>query len=209
MVLKCWRRILLATIVAWSAPPVAAGMLVSPAAAQSSAATSRPMKLLRLGFAGNKQVPTAAIKQAMTVQVGQTVTRSDLAANFDALVDVYRKANVGAGFKQRLTIPRPGQVLVEYMISEQAPQAAPAPAALRVDKVTFEGNKKIGSEAIASAITLKPGDVVDNSKVSQNLQAIVALYKKANIGATVTPSASYPQPDHAVIDYRITEGRSG
>ena len=191
-----------------------AGMLVSagaPALAQSRAADAgdtqkgRGMKLLKVSVTGNQRVSTAAIESAMTISVGQRVTRADLAANLSAIVDVYRKANVGAGFKQKMTIPHPGQVLVAYSIEEQAAPSAQAPAVLHVDRVTFEGNKQIQTDTIQSAITLKPGDPVDSAKVSANMQAILALYKKAGVGVQITPSATYPQANHAVVDYRIEE----
>jgi outer membrane protein assembly factor BamA len=108
-----------------------------------------------------------------------------------------------------MTIPRPGQVTVAYVIEEQAAPPAQGPAVLRVDRVTFEGNKRVKSDAIQSAITLRPGDVVDDAKVGANMQAIMALYKKAGVGVKITPGASYPQPNHAVVDYRIEEKSAG
>ena len=139
------------------------------AGASDGAQKGRGMKLLKVSVTGNQRVSTAAIESAMTISVGQRVTRADLAANLNAIVDVYRKANVGAGFKQKMTIPHPGQVLVAYMIDEQAPSSPQAAAVLRVDRVTFEGNKQVHSDAIQSAITLKPGDPVDTAKVSANM----------------------------------------
>ena len=180
----------------------------SPAASAQSETAGKGMKLLKMTVTGNQRVPTADIEQAMTVHVGDRVTRTDLAANLNAIVDVYRKANVGAGFKQRMTIPRPGQVLVAYMIEEQAPPPPQAAAVLQADKVTFEGNKRITSDAIQSVITLKPGDPVDSAKVSANMAAILALYKKANVGVQISPSATYPQPNHVVLDYKIDEKAS-
>ena len=178
--------------------------LINPAPA-SAQTTGKGMKLLKLSVTGNKQVSTSSLDSAMTISVGQKVTKADLAANLNAIIDVYRKANVGAGFKQKMTIPRPGQVLVEYMIEEQAAPPPQAPAVLRADKVTFEGNKQIKSDAIASVITIKPGAPLDNAMVSSSMQAIMALYKKANVGVQITPSATYPQPNHAIVDYRIEE----
>ena len=198
-------RLALASGLALAAMP--ALHLVTPAMAQASgnASTGKGMKLLKITVTGNHRVPTADITSAMTVHVGQTVRKADLQANLDAILDVYRHANVGAGFRQKMTIPRPGQVLVAYMIEEQAAPPAQAAAVLRADRVTFEGNKQITSDAIQSAITLKPGEPVDEARVSANMQAIMALYKKANIGVQITPSATYPQPNHAVVDYRIQE----
>jgi outer membrane protein assembly factor BamA len=185
----------------------------APSTAQESSASAahsnQPMKLLKLSVSGNGRVPTADIDSAMTVRVGQKVTRADLQANLNAIVDVYRKANVGARCRLRLTIPRPGQASVAYMIEEQAAPVARASAVLRLDRVTFEGNKQIKSNIIGSAITLKPGDAVDDAEVRASQQAIMALYKKAGIGVKITPGASYPQPNHAIVDYRIEEQAGG
>ena len=196
------RALMASTLCAATAPGL--GLVVTPSA-HASTASSRPMKLLKLTVVGNKQVPTSAIDQAMTVSVGQTVTKADLQANFQAIVGVYRHANVGASFKQKMTIPRPGLVRVEYLISEEAAPPPQAAAVLRLDKVTFEGNKHMSSDKIAAAIPLKPGDVVNDQNVTATAQAIVALYKKAGIGVKVTPNPSYPQPNHVILDYQIAE----
>ena len=196
------RVALASTLLLGALSPVLATWAAPAAYARSEAGS---MKLLRLSVSGNRRVPTADIERAMTIHVGDRVTRAELAANMNAVIDVYRRANVGAGFKSRMTIPHPGEVLVAYMIEEQAPPPPQAQAVLRLDRVTFEGNQRIGSDAIASAITLRPGDVVDNAGVAANLRAITALYKKANIGVSITPSATYPQPNHTIVDYRIVE----
>ncbi len=193
-------RVALASALAWAAVPA----LVNPAPAWAQTA-GQGMKLLKLSVTGNKQVSTESIDSAMTVSVGQKVTKADLAANLNAILGVYRKANVGAGFKQKMTIPRPGQVLVQYIIDEQAPLPPQAAPVLRADKATFEGNKQIKSDAIEQVITIKPGTPLDNPTVSSNMQAIMGLYKKANVGVQITPSVSYPQPNHAIVDYKIVE----
>lgn len=163
------------------------------------------MKLQRIEVIGNHRVPTADIDSAMTVHVGQKITKADLAANENAVIDVYKHANVGASLRQRLTVQPSGAATVAYLITEQAAPAPQGPAVLRVDKVTVEGNNKITTDAIDSVITLHPGDIVDEAKVTANMQAILALYKKKNVGAQIVPSATYPQPNHAVVDYKITE----
>lgn len=198
-------RIMLASALALVAQPVSQVGLTVSARAQGTATTGKGMKLLKITVTGNRRVSTADINSAMTISIGQTVKRADLQSNLNAILDVYRKANVGASFKQKMTIPRPGQVLVAYMIEEQAAPPAQAAAVLRADRVTFEGNKQITSGAIQSVITIKPGDPVDEAKVSTNMQAIMALYKKAGIGVQITPGATYPQPNHAIVDYRIQE----
>ena len=198
-------RVVLASALTLVAQPALQTGMAASAQAQGAASTGKGMKLLKITVTGNHRVSTADISSAMTISVGQTVRRADLQSNLNAILDVYRKANVGASFKQKMTIPRPGQVLVAYMIEEQAAPPAQAAAVLRADRVTFEGNKQITSGAIQSVITIKPGDPVDEARVSTNMQAIMALYKKANIGVQITPGATYPQPNHAVIDYRIQE----
>ena len=182
-----------------------AGLLAAPSAACAQAAADQGIKLLRISIVGNHRVPTADIRRALPVHAGETVSKADLLAGMNAIVDVYRKANVGASFKARMTAPHPGEAAVTYLIQEQAAPAAQAAAVLRLDKVTFEGNKKVASDAIASVLTLKPGEVVSDAAVSANRDAILALYKKKNVGAQITPEATYPQPNHVVLDYRIEE----
>ncbi len=205
---RLFMRMIMASSLSLAAPALVLSTS-GPVSAAGEAASTQEMKLLKLEIVGNKQVPTASIDQAMTVHVGERVTRADLAANFNSVVDVYRRANVGARFKQKLVIPRPGLVRVEYIIEEQAAPPPQAPAVLRLDKVTFEGNKRIADEKIEAAIPLKPGEAVSNAGVASTQQAIVALYKKANIGVKITPSATYPQPNHVVINYRIEEQPGG
>ncbi|TLU74487.1 hypothetical protein FE263_04765 [Lichenicoccus roseus] len=187
---------------------VRAAMVTALAATPALAQAPKVMKVQRIEVIGNHRVPTADIDNAMTVHVGDKVTKADLVANENAVVGVYQHANVGASLKQRLTIQPSGAVTVAYLITEQAAPAPQGPAVLRVDRVTVEGNSKVSTQEIDGVITLHPGDVVDEAKVSANMQAILALYKKKNIGVQIAPSATYPQPNHAVVDYKITEGAS-
>ncbi len=177
---------------------------LAPAVASAQGVPS-VMKLQRIEVIGNHRVSTTDIDSAMTVHVGQKVTKADLMANESAVVDVYKHANVGASLRQRLTVQPSGAATVTYLITEQAAPAPQGPAVLRVDKVTVEGNSLITTDAIDSVITLHPGDAVDEAKVTANMQAILALYKKKNVGVQIAPSATYPQPNHAVVDYKITE----
>src|ERR1700712_5063008 len=75
----------LATVAGVSTAMVVSATAPSLAEETASAAahSNQPMKLLKLSVSGNQRVPAADIDSAITVRVGQKVTRADLQATLN------------------------------------------------------------------------------------------------------------------------------
>ena len=191
---------LLAALLAGAATSLAT--LPTPARAQSSASYT----LRRVTFVGNNQVPSAELQAALPYGVGQKVDHDGLQANMDAISGVYRKHNVGASVSQRMTAT--GHVAtVTYTFAEQAPVVPTVThTGITADTVTVAGNNRIKTADILAASGIRPGGPVTTQSIQAAQAAIVALYKKANIGCTVNSDwTNASQPQHVNLVFRIVE----
>ncbi len=190
---------LLAVLLAGTATSAALPM---PAQAQSNASYT----LRKVTFVGNNQVPSAELQAALPYGVGQKVDHDGLQADMDAISGVYRKHNVGASVSQRMTAT--GHVAtVTYTFAEQAPVAPTVVhVGITADTVTAAGNSRIKTPDILAASGIRPGGPVTTQSIQAAQAAIIALYKKANIGCTVNSDwTNAAQPQHVNLVFRIVE----
>jgi len=167
-------------------------------------------KLLKVTFSGNQQVATSDLKAALPIQPGQPIDQAGAQSEMSAVESVYKAKNVGANISARTRVyPGNKGMEIAFSIQEQAPQAPVvnhvAPVA---DQVSVTGNSKITSDKIVAASGIKPGDALTNDKIKAAQAAISALYKKANVGASVATDWTIPQPGHYDVIFKITEKAS-
>ena len=181
----------------------AAGAVLTPFRAEAQTAASYTLR--HVTFVGNARVPSDELQAALPYQVGQTVDQDALQANMDAITAVYRKHNVGAKLSQRMTAT--GHVAsIVYTFAEQAPVAPTVThVGITADTVTASGNVRIKTADILAATGIKPGDTVSNERLQAAQTAVVALYKKANIGSSVSTDWTTPAPQHINLVFRIVE----
>ncbi len=195
---------LLGVLLAGTAIPAALTTLplATPARAQSGASYT----LRRVTFVGNAQVPSAELQAALPYQAGQTIDHDALQANMDAISGVYRRHNVGANISQRMTATGHAATIT-YTFAEQAPVAPTVThVGITADTVTASGNSRIKTADILAASGIRPGGPVTTQSIQAAQTAIVALYKKANIGSTVSSDwTNAAQPQHVNLVFRIVE----
>ena len=190
---------LLAVLLAGTATSAA---LPTPARAQSGASYT----LRRITFVGNNQVPSAELQAALPYGVGQKVDHDALQADMDAISGVYRKHNVGTSISQRMTAT--GHVAtITYTFAEKAPVAPTVThVGVTADTVTASGNSRIKTADILAASGIRPGSPVTTQSIQAAQAAILALYKKANIGCTVNSDwTNAAQPQHVNLVFKIVE----
>ncbi|MBS1103848.1 hypothetical protein JK202_12630 [Gluconobacter sp. Dm-62] len=181
------------------------GMTTTEHAFAAIPASTVPLKLMTVAVQGNSRVPTADILQAFGYHAGDMVTRNDLSAAQKRVGDLYSSRNVGASLGEQLRISGKG-VSVKLVLEEQAAGAAVQPTALVLDKVEFQGNKKVSTADLEAATKLRAGSPISNELLSADQQAIQALYKSKNVGASFQPQATYPNHDqHVVLVWTIHE----
>ena len=177
--------------------------------AANAAALTGSYTLGKVTFVGNDQVPTSDLQAALPVQPGEKIDDAGMQQETDAVEQVYRKHNVGASLRIRKTI-KPREVAeLTYTFTEQAPVAPTVThVGITADHVGVTGNSKISTVNILSAANLKPGDTLTNEKIAAAQAAILALYKKANIGATINTGWTNTTPQHVDLLFTIVEKKS-
>lgn len=182
-----------------------AGTAATECAFAAVPAPNVPLKLMSVAVQGNSRVPTADILQAFGYHAGDKVTRNDLDAGQKRVGELYSSRNVGTSLEERLRISGNG-VAVKIILEEQAASAPAQPASLVLDKVEFQGNKKVSTADLEAATKLRAGGPVSNELLSADQQAIQALYKNKNVGGSFQPQATYPNHDqHVVLVWVIKE----
>ncbi|MFT8420165.1 MAG: POTRA domain-containing protein [Gluconacetobacter sp.] len=173
------------------------------ALAASPPAANAPLKLKSLVITGNKLVSTDEILAALPFHQGDTVTRDQIAAGAQDVMGVYQKKNVGLKFGQKMKFVG-AAVYVEWMIEEQAPEVVQT--ALVVDKIVFEGNKKLSAADLTNATKLRPGSTIDQAAMAADQAAVQKAYQAHDISAAiqVVPSQA-PGSNHVVLTYQISE----
>ena len=177
-----------------------------PALAQATGSYT----LRRVTFSGNDQVPSSELQAALPYGVGQTVDHDAFQANMNAIGAVYRRHNVGANISQRVTATG-HNATIGYSFVEQAPVAPTVThVGITADTVTASGNSRIKTADILAASGIRPGDGLTTQKIQSAQTAIIGLYKKANVSATVNADWSQAsQPQHVNLVFKIVEKSDG
>ena len=182
----------------------AAGFAALLSTAAPCVAAPSAWTLTRVNFVGNSQVPTAELEAALPIKPGETIDRAGLESDTDAVGSVYQKHNVGVNISQRLIFIVSWSTVI-YTLAEQTSAAPVTHAGIIADSVAVTGNKHVSTAAILAAAGISPGSPVDNAKIQAAQNAITALYKKRNVGATVATDWTTPAPQHVAMVFKITE----
>ncbi len=180
-----------------------AALLCAPAHGQGLTGS---YTLSKVTFQGNAQVPTADLEAALPIQVGQKIDQAGLQQDADAVEAVYKAHNVGTSISTKLTVLHKTRAEIAYTFAEQAPEAPIVRhVGVTADTVSVTGNTKVSTADILAAANIKPGQVVTNPEISAAQAAIVALYKKANVGVAVNTDWTNVSPQHVAMVFKITE----
>ncbi|ACI51022.1 surface antigen variable number repeat protein [Gluconacetobacter diazotrophicus PA1 5] len=165
-----------------------------------------PLKLKSVVVTGNKQVSTEDILAAVPFHVGDTVTRNQIAAAMQDVMAVYQKKNVGLKLGGRTKFAGKA-VYVQWVIEEQAPGTeTETHVGLVVDKIVFEGNKKVSTADLTAATALRPGSAITQATMAADQEAVQKLYQKRDISASVqVVPAQKPGDSHVTLTYQINE----
>lgn len=195
----------LAVMLGCAAVPLAMPVTLTAAYAQDKAATGS-YTLTKVTFKGNVQVPTAELLAALPVQVGQTIDQAGLQQNVTAIGQVYQKHNVGTSITQSMTVIHHTKAIINYTFVEKEPVAPTVThVGITVDHVTVTGNVRIKTPVILAAANIKPGETVTNETIKAAQDAISALYKKANIGSSVSTDWTNTTSQHVDMVFKVVE----
>jgi outer membrane protein insertion porin family len=173
---------LFASLIMFGVPvvaPLAAMLVPSQAAAQT---------VNSIEVVGNRRVEVETIRSYFKPGPGG---RLDNAAIDDGL-----KALIETGLFQDVRISRPGGKIVVTVIENPV-----------INRVAFEGNKKVKDEQLSAEIQSKPRGTLSRPMVQSDAQRIVEIYRHAGrYDVTVTPEI-IEQPNNRVdLVFTIVEG---
>ena len=173
-------------------------------ATTTSLAAPSSWTLTKVDFHGNSQVPTSELEAALPFKPGDKIDRAGLQSETDAVGSVYQKHNVGVNIGQRLSALGPKATLT-FTLAEQTSVPVVTHVGITADSVSVTGNKRVSTAAILAAANIAPGSQVDNVKIQAAQNAVTALYKKKNIGASVATDWTNLAPQHVAMVFKITE----
>ena len=160
------------------------GLIAAPAISGETTAPSREA----IAVEGNRRVDTETVRSYFHATPDG---RYDAAAR-----DAGLKALLATGLFDKVTIDRAGERLVVHLTE--------APV---LDRVAFEGNKKLKDKDLAAAIESKPRGTLQRSMVQADVGRIVEAYRHAgrdDVG--VVPQVIDRGNDRVDLIYVVTEG---
>jgi outer membrane protein insertion porin family len=165
------------------AVPVVAPLAVTLASTQAAAQTVNSIEVV-----GNRRVEVETIRSYFKAGPGG---RLDNAAIDDGL-----KALIGTGLFQDVQISRPGGRVVVTVIENPV-----------INRVAFEGNKKIKDEQLSAEIQSKPRGTLSRPMVQSDAERIVEVYRHSGRYDVHVNPEIIEQPNNRVdLVFEIQEG---
>lgn len=137
---------------------------------------------------GNERVEPSFVETYLTVGIGDT---------FDPVaLDASLRALFATGLFEDVQLRQEGTVLV-VEVRENA----------FINRIAFEGNRRIDDEALASEIDLRPREVFSRARVQAAVSRILELYRRTGrFGATVEPKIIELDQNRVDLVFEIVEG---
>lgn len=145
----------------------------------------------RILVEGNQRIDQTTILSYLPIQPGDTVDPVILDVAVRTLYRTDLFADVQIGLQPN------GDLLV---------QVAENPV---INQVVFEGNESMTEEKLREEVTVRPRGIFTRSRVQQDVQSIVELYRlSGRIAATVTPKIVQLEQNRVDLVFEIDEGPS-
>ena len=137
---------------------------------------------------GNQRIEGDTVRSYIGVAVGDRV---DSAAINDAL-----KALYATGLFADVNIRREGNALAVGVVENPI-----------INRLAFEGNRRIKDEALETEVQLRPRIVFTRSRVQSDVQRIVQVYRRSGrFAATVEPKVIQLPQNRVDLVFEISEG---
>jgi outer membrane protein insertion porin family len=166
--------------------PPPAGSTGTPPAAAPSPGVSGVVQEIRIE--GSQRIEPSTVRSYLTIQLGDP---------FDsAKMDESLKALFATGLFADVQLRRDGNALIVRVIENPI-----------INRVAFEGNSKIDDKQLNDEIQLKPRTVYTRTKVQQDVQRILDVYRRSGrFAATVEPKVITLPENRVDLVYEINEG---
>ena len=177
-------------------PPAAAPATPAPAGAPAAAPAAPapppppapPAVVQRILVQGNERIEASTILSYLPIQVGDTVD----AAKLDLAVKTIYRTDLFA------------DVSMEMQGADLVVRVSENPI---INQVVFEGNHALKEDKLRDEVTVRPRGIFTRSKVEQDAQKIIELYRRSGrISATVTPKIVQLPQKRVDLIFEINEG---
>ena len=154
---------------------------VSPAAAQQAV-------IQQIRVEGNQRIEAATVVSYMTIKPGDPVDAAE--------IDRSLKTLFVTGLFADVTLRQEADVLVVSVVENPI-----------INRVAFEGNRKLDTDDFEEEVQLKPRVVYTRSKVQTDVQRIIELYRRSGrFAATVEPKVIQLPQNRVDLVFEINEG---
>lgn len=137
---------------------------------------------------GNRRIETETVRSYVQVKPGKAFGSGD--------VDESLRALYGTGLFSDVKINREGGALVVTVVENPI-----------INKVAFEGNKRITDEQLGTVVDLKSRSFLSQTKLQSDVQRLLEVYRRAGrYRATVEPKIIDLPEGRANLVYEIDEG---
>jgi outer membrane protein insertion porin family len=157
----------------------------SPAPAQTPSAQGT---IEDIRVEGNQRIEVPTIRSYMVVAVGDP---------FDpAKLDQSLKNLYATGLFDDVTLRREGDTLIVKVVENPI-----------INRIAFEGNKRIDEQTLSNEVQLRPRVVYTRSRVQNAVSRILELYRRnGRFGATVEPKVIELEQNRVDLVFEINEG---
>jgi outer membrane protein insertion porin family len=182
-------RFLAACLLAICVTTIAGAQPRSPGAAPAQTNAPRATGAIQaINVVGNQRIEAGTIRSYMLVRPGDPFDPDRL--------DRSVKTLFSTGLFQNVQLSRQGDVLIVTVVENPL-----------VNKVAFEGNRKINDDTIKPEIQTRPRAVFTSAMVEADRQKILDLYaKKGNYDATVEPRIIHQDQNRVDVVFQISDG---
>ncbi|MGO1117491.1 outer membrane protein assembly factor BamA [Rhodovibrionaceae bacterium A322] len=167
---------------------MAAGSLVLPTSTALAQSISQGGIIEEIRVEGSQRVDPETIRTYMGVNPGDSFNPITL--------DESLKSIFATGLFADVTLQRDGPALIVKVTENPV-----------INRIAFEGNKRIDDEALGKEISLRPRVVFTRTRVQQDVQRILDLYRRrGRFGATVDPKVIQLPQNRVDLAFEINEG---
>ncbi len=154
-----------------------------PASAQFGQGTIQEVRI-----EGTQRIEPETVRSYLSVQPGE---------QFDSQqVDRSLKALFATGLFADVTLRREGEALVVRVVENPI-----------INRIAFEGNRRITTETLNSEVQLRPRTVYTRTKIQNDVKRILDLYRRSGrFAATVEPKVIQREQNRVDLVFEIDEG---
>jgi outer membrane protein insertion porin family len=144
--------------------------------------------IAQIAVQGNQRIEPATIRTYMSVREGD---------RFDPVtIDRSLKNLFATGLFADVSIGRQGDILIIRVVENPI-----------INRITFEGNKRLENDKLEPEVQLRPRIVYTRTKVQQDVERILDLYRRSGrFAVTVEPKVIELPQNRVDLVYEINEG---